>query len=126
MRFPTALCLAAMAVLGACADEHAVDREEFMGEWRGPVTAAELADAGITPGNPPDTLVIRFGPTEAVVNGEPVRATYTSINNGFMVKPAGSQRVFTVYVRDHNRVRATFAGVNRPTAVDVEMTRAGK
>lgn len=97
-----------------------------MGEWRGPVTVEQLAVAGITPGDPPDTLVVRFAPGEVVVNGETTKVTYTGVNNGFMVKPAGSQRVFTVYVRDHNRVRATFAGVSRPTAVEIEMTRAGK
>lgn len=127
MRFPALLCLAAaMAVLGACADETVVDREEIMGEWRGPVTTAQLADAGIAPGNPPDTLVIRFEPSGAMINSEAIKVTYTGVNHGFMVKPAGSQRVFTLYVRDHNRIKATFPGVSRPTAVDVELTRVGK
>jgi hypothetical protein len=115
-----------MLVLGACAEETVVEREEIMAEWRGPVTAAQLADAGLTPGNPPDALVIRFTPTEAVINGEAVKVTYTGVNHGLMIRPAGSQRVFTLYVRDHNRLKATFPGVSRPTAVDVEMTRAGK
>lgn len=127
MRFPITLCFAAaMTVLGACADEHVVDREEIMGEWRGLMTAEHLADAGLPPGTPPEALIIRFTPSEAVVNGESVKVSYTGVNNGFMVKPAGSQRVFTLYVRDHNRMKVTFAGVNRPTAVEVEMTRAGK
>ncbi|HYD69611.1 hypothetical protein [Azospirillum sp.] len=126
-RLPFAFCVAAtMTLLGACADEHIVDREEVMGDWRGPVTAEQLADAGLQPGMPADTLAIRFTSTEAIVNGEPIKVSYTGVNNGFMVRPAGSQRVFTLYVRDHNRMKVTFAGINRPTAIEVEMTRAGK
>jgi len=127
MRFPIAFCAAAaMTLLGACADEHVIDREEVMGEWRGPITGVQLSDAGILPGAPPNTLAIRFTSTEAIINGEPIKVSYTGVNNGFMVRPAGSQRVFTLLVRDHNRMKVTFAGMNRPTAVEVEMTRAGK
>ncbi|HEY0832957.1 MAG TPA: hypothetical protein VGE72_03520 [Azospirillum sp.] len=126
MRFPTILCLAAaMAVLGACADETAVDRQEIMGDWKGTATAEQLADVGLPAGNPPGTLVIRFDKDEAVINGEPVKVTYTGVNNGFMIRPAGSPRVFTLLVRDHNRIRATFPAMARPAAVDIEMTRVG-